>query len=141
MSEARVELEGAALICGDCLEYLPELRAERRKYFDADPDESGHLVHVITDPPYSDRTHRGHDAGSSGAGRRELGYAALTPADVWTIADAFAACADGWIVWMTDHVLAPVIEKELTGARRYTFAPLPYFAPGSRVQGQPSRQP
>jgi hypothetical protein len=102
----------------------------------------GRVDAVITDPPYSERTHAGHDAASNGgrasgkdkSNRKLLGYSFLTPADVREISAMFHAACDGWIVWMSDHTLAPVISDSLLGLGRYVFAPLPFYAPGSRVR-------
>lgn len=120
----RVEHIGdATLFLADCMEVLPTL---------------GKVDAVITDPPYSERTHAGHDGGSSpaidGAARQALGYAALSPQAAASLAGAYVRACDGWIVWMTDHTLAPHINAALLGAGRYVFAPLPYYAPGSRVR-------
>lgn len=114
----RVEKIGdATLYLADCLEVLPTLPK-----VDA----------VITDPPYSERTHSGHDA--AGAGRQELGYAFLSEEKVWRLGLLYAEKCEGWIVWMTDHTLAPVIERELVNRGRYVFAPLPYFHAGRSVR-------
>lgn len=115
----REVIGNATLYLGDCREILPTL--ER---VDA----------VITDPPYSERTHAGHDAGSTSVGRAELGYSFLTPADAEALAGAFASVCDGWVVWMTDHVLAPHIRAGLERSGRYVFAPLPFFQPGRSVR-------
>lgn len=94
--------------------------------------------HIITDPPYSEKTHSGHDAvkgvSRDAAARSALGYAALSPADCAEIAGAFHAAATGWVVWMTDHTLAPSIERAMLDHGRYVFAPLPYFHPGRSVR-------
>lgn len=116
MSEP-VVIGNATLHLGDCMDILPSLPK-----VDA----------VITDPPYSDRTHAGHDA--AGAGRSVLGYAFLTENSVFSLASRYAALCDGWIVWMTDHTLAPRIEKALGDHGRYVFAPLPYFHAGRSVR-------
>lgn len=124
---ARVEHIGdATLYLGDCRDVLPTLTVD----------------HIITDPPYSARTHAGHDAaakGASGQGndnssRVALGYAALSPSDVASLAASLSQICDGWIVWMTDHILAPTIADNLTACGRYVFAPLPYYAPGRSVR-------
>lgn len=111
----------ATLYLGDCLDIMPTI---------------GAVDHVITDPPYSARTHAGHDAARTNDGdmRTKLHYEGLTPRDVGRIAGQICASCDGWIVWMTDHVLIPQIECELKARERYTFAPIPYYAPGSRVR-------
>ncbi len=62
-----VIIGNARLILGDCRDVLPTL---------------GKVGHIITDPPYSERTHAGHDAGArpgrDGAERADLGYGALS---------------------------------------------------------------
>jgi len=117
----------ATLYLGDCREILPTLQG---------------VSHVIMDPPYSARTHAGHDAAAKGAKaagkdsaeRVALGYAALSPEDVKDLASALSTVCDGWIVWMTDHVLAPVIADGMVAGGRYVFAPLPFYAPGRSVR-------
>lgn len=116
-----------AIACGDCRDILPTI---------------GKADHIITDPPYSARTHEGHDAsarghagiGNDGADRSALGYPALSDADCIRLGTMFHTCCRGWVVWMTDHILAPVIQQSLEDMGRYVFAPLPFFAPGSRVR-------
>lgn len=116
------------LFLGDCRDVLLAL--------------AGQINHVITDPPYSERTHAGHDAsanghagcGNDGADRKSLGYSFLTPRACFELAELLSKVCPGWIVWMTDHVLAPSISNSLESAGRYVFAPLPYYAPGSRVR-------
>lgn len=112
---------------GDCRDILPELE---------------HIDHIITDPPYSERTHNGHDSSANGhigngkdsSSRKILGYNFLTPKDIVELAELFNRSCSGWIVWMTDHLLAPEIDASLRIRGRYVFAPLPYVAPGSRVR-------
>lgn len=114
---------GQRLILGDCLKVMPLLGR-----FDA----------VVTDPPFSERTHKGHDAGAKegkdGARRATLGYGALSPEAATALAQHFAQLCSGWTVWMTDHTLAPVIASALEGAGRYVFAPLPFHQPGRSVR-------
>lgn len=107
----------ATLYLGDCMDVLPTLPK-----VDA----------VITDPPYSERTHKGHDA--AGAGRSELGYGFLTEAKANQLATAFAEICSGWIVWMTDHTLAPSISQAMASCGRYVFAPLPFYQAGRSVR-------
>lgn len=78
---------------------------------------------VITDPPYSARTHEGA-LSSTG----EVGVAAFAP---WTEADALAFCRHwaprtrSWIVILTDDVLGPVMRDELERLGRYRFPLVP----------------
>jgi site-specific DNA-methyltransferase (adenine-specific) len=121
---ARVErIGGATLYLGDCREILPTL---------------GKVDAVVTDPPYSARTHKGHDLGAAsrrdGADRLPLGYAALSNEDCYALAGLFCDITQGWIVWMHDHTLAPSIHSALSNAGRYVFAPLPYFHAGRSVR-------
>ena len=113
----------ATLYLGDAREILPTL---------------GKVAHIITDPPYSARTHAGHDGPQSrrgdGAIGRSLGYAALDPAEAESLAFDFADACDGWIVWLTDHVLAPTIEQSLKARGRTVFPFLPYHHPGRSVR-------
>jgi len=127
MMAEKVTIGNCELWHGDCREVLPLLPK-----VDA----------VITDPPYSARTHAGHDAtarghtgeGHDGAERSGLGYQPMTPEAADFFAAEYARLCGGWIVWMTDHTLAPTIGKALESRGRYVFAPLPFFAPGSRVR-------
>jgi site-specific DNA-methyltransferase (adenine-specific) len=118
-----VIIGNAELWLGDCREVLPTLDK---------------VDHIITDPPYSERTHVGHDAGAregrDGAARADLGYGALTNEAAQELAAVFCGACDGWVVWMTDHTLAPHIGKALEANGRYTFAPLPYFHAGRSVR-------
>lgn len=118
----KVEIGNATLYLGDCRQILPGI---------------GKVDHIITDPPYSERTHTGHDAATKsrdGAHRDELGYVALSAKDAEELAALFCRACDGWVAWMTDHTLAPVIEASLRAAGRYVFAPLPFFHPGRSVR-------
>lgn len=119
-----VIIGNATLYLGDCRDILPTL---------------GKVDHIITDPPYSERTHQGHDNVASGkrrdgAERLALGYTALSRDGAERLAELFTATTDGWIVWMTDHTLAPIISAKLESLSRYVFAPLPYFHAGRSVR-------
>ena len=122
MSE-EVTIGDCRLILGDCREVLPTL-----PMVDA----------VITDPPYSERTHAWHDDGSAarrdGANRIGLGYAHLTEDDVRSLAAEYALVCKGWIAWMTDSHLAIVVRRALEACGRYAFAPLPFYQPGRSVR-------
>jgi hypothetical protein len=124
--------DSVTLYHGDCRDIIPML---------------GPVDHVITDPPYSERTHKGHDAsagdystrkatacGWDKSTRNSLGYGFLTHEEVYELATLFVDCCSGWIVWMTDHTLAPHIQANLDERGRYTFAPLPFVLPGGRIR-------
>lgn len=119
--------DGITIYHGRCENVLPHLEP---------------VDHVITDPPFSARTHSGHNASASGhagqgkdaARRSALGYEPFSESDCVAAARRFVVACSGWIVCMTDHSLAPAYCRELEAAGRYTFAPLPYFAPGSTVR-------
>jgi site-specific DNA-methyltransferase (adenine-specific) len=121
------EESGITIYCGDCWEIMPSL---------------GSVDCVLTDPPFSARTHAGHDFSAKGhakegkdsANRKPLGYQAFTEKDAVHFAGLVSAHCKGWSVVMTDHTLAPFYCQELELKGRYVFAPLPYFAPGSTVR-------
>jgi len=112
---------------------------------------------VITDCPYSEKTHSGHDSGVPESGtritskwkrknlshgkyfdapcvRRSITYAAWTEADVTAFVDSWAPRCRGWFCTITDHVLAPHWAAALERHDRYVFAPLPIVETGSRVR-------
>lgn len=100
----------------------------------------GQVDAVITDPPFGARTHDGHDAGAiegfDGGNRAALGYRAWTPRNVWEFVGFWSPRTTGWIVAMTSHDLLPAWENAFAFAGRYSFAPLPFVARGSRVRLQ-----
>lgn len=111
---------------------------------------------IITDTPYSERTHGGHDDGTDSANRlvhrgkirgreqtpqdvakcirRPINYGAWKPRDVREFVAAWAPLNRGWWVSVTDHILAPAWEHAFRRAGLYTFSPLSYVAPGSRIR-------
>lgn len=101
---------------------------------------------VIVDAPYSAATHRGHDAAQrhDGAGvlvdgqelTNALTYPGWDEADVSEFVASWSGRTKGWIVTITDHVLAPIWTAHLRAAGRYVFAPLPLVETGSRVRLQ-----
>lgn len=91
---------------------------------------------IVTDPPYSERCHSGHDrkASHDNSFRRSMSYSS------WSEDDARRACrvwhplCKGWIVIINDHLLARVFEEELAALGRYVFAPVPFVSPGISVR-------
>lgn len=98
----------------------------------------GKVDAVVTDPPYSERCHKGHDSGAScskdGSDRRSLGYGYLSLTDVKEISALFSKATDAWIVWMTDSDLALAVRTSLEEVGRYAFAPLPFYQAGRSVR-------
>lgn len=105
---------------------------------------------VITDPPYSARTHEGHGDGarsesatmcardaawaSRGGKRRPLNYVEWTPDDVRAFVSSWAPRTKGWLCAQTSHDLCPDYTRALEDAGRCVFAPLPLYSPGSRIR-------
>lgn len=115
------QAEGVELYLGDCLEILPTLSG-----VDA----------VVTDPPFSERTHAGHDVvagdGYDSAKREGLGYAPWSDNEVQKVCAALPR--SGWACIITDHVLAKDWERRLRESGRYVFAPIPIVVKGRSVR-------
>lgn len=97
---------------------------------------------LLVDAPYSERTHGGHDSiiaddnggNRDGAFRRAINYKAWSEADVSRFVGTWSERVSGWMVSITDDVLAPVWSSAFELAGRLAFAPLPFVAPGSRCR-------
>lgn len=92
---------------------------------------------VITDPPYSDRTHGAAYEGETDSGHREWvgdAYASWSLDDARGFVGAWAPRCRGWFCVMTDHVLAPAFSAAMESAGRYTFAPIPVIERGRNVR-------
>ncbi len=100
---------------------------------------------VICDPPYSKRTHQGHDAGASmangyirpgcgrpdtGRKRTELSYDAWGALDIQYLAEWSRAVNRGWIVALSDNVLCMDYRAEFEQVGYTGFHPLPLCIPG-----------
>lgn len=93
---------------------------------------------LIFDPPYSAKTHKGHNArpgkpyfrpssgriDSSGRGR-DISYGHWTKEDVEECVRFWAPRNRGWWAVMSDDILAPVWRDTLADAGLYSFAPIP----------------
>ncbi len=115
-------------------------------------DEVGQIDALIVDAPYSARTHSGHDSlesyDDSGAPRksqyrqalglqplrRALGYEPWDFGDVDAFVQTWAPLTGGWIVSLTDSVLATAWEASMLSVGRYVFAPIACVESGSRVR-------
>ena len=92
---------------------------------------------VITDPPYGERTHSGHNRVLSGGRqptRRTIDYVSWSPADVAEFVASWAPRCRGWFVALTSHDLWQAFERELKKAGRYVFQPIPIVIPGMTVR-------
>lgn len=82
---------------------------------------------LITDPPYSERTHgRQHER------RNGISYSQVT--DAHHAAAGMLAHVDGWAIMITDHDTWRKFDAAAQEAGRYTFAPLPLVSIGGRVR-------
>lgn len=95
---------------------------------------------LISDPPYSARTHSGHDGAerndTSETAGHDLDFNAWTDSDVHEFVESWEPRVRGWFVAMTDHVLFPTFESALKERGRYVFAPVIFLMPGGRVRLQ-----
>lgn len=98
---------------------------------------------LITDPPYSQLTHAGmlvnegrvmHDRSRTEREWTRTGvvYAAWTAEDVQTFVTYWAPRVRGWIVVVTDDVLAPAFRAAFESAGRYAFPALPFVEIGKQ---------
>lgn len=97
---------------------------------------------VITDPPYSERTHSGYNHGcdqvKSATGqdtRQQLKYESIASLDVEAFALEWLTRSRGWVCVMNDHTAAPAFEQAAKSAGRYSFAPLPIIQKRPRLIG------
>jgi site-specific DNA-methyltransferase (adenine-specific) len=85
---------------------------------------------IITDPPYSERTHAGQPDN-----RREINYASLSPADCHEWAAAWAPRVRYWIAVMCDTDLVVPWRDAMAAAGLFSkFAPVPCIIPGMTVR-------
>lgn len=96
---------------------------------------------VITDPPYSKRTHDGDDAKQYNAERLaacgvegSLTYSHFTDDNVKELIARFAPITANWHCCFSDHVLIPVYQRAYELRDLYSFAPLPCVTKGSTVR-------
>jgi len=108
---------------GDAREILPALLAE------------GVRGHVITDPPYSAKTHEGATAKGrvDNHANTEIAYAAWSPDDVGGFVST-AVQFGGWVVGMTDTQLIPAWQDAYIASGYTEFAPVPCVITGMTVR-------
>lgn len=98
----------------------------------------GQVDVLITDPPFSERTHRGQKAkrhdGSQGVATHGLSFDHWTEQDVSTFVQTWSPLVRRWMVIMCSHDLIPLYEQALIATGRYVFAPLPVVIRGMSVR-------
>lgn len=103
-----------------------KLTADRAAAFAANPDndaQGGALKRYAA---------RKSEAGESG--RRDIDYEAFDERKISLFCHRWIPRCRGWVVSITDDVLAPVWRDVLECCNLYTFAPLPLVETGSRVR-------
>jgi len=115
---------GIDLRCGDWREVLADV---------------GECDALITDPPYSERTHAAAAASRdpstmTKAPPAEIPYACWSDSEADHFAREWSCRCRGWVVLITSHDLARVFEASLLDEGRYVFAPVPWVAMGSRIR-------
>lgn len=99
---------------------------------------------LIVDAPYSERTHSAHGAARQDTDRDRMPdpnkaptpipYDCWAPADVDVFVDFWAPRTRGWFVSITDHGLAPHWAAAMDRHGLYSFSPIAFVAPGSRIR-------
>lgn len=107
---------------------------------------------IITDPPYSKRTHDGHDDGANLANRagpgwkrsnggvdafkprREIIYDHWTEDHVYSFVRAWAPRCKGWFVAMSDSDLCLIWRQAYESVGLTGFQPVPVLIPGMTVR-------
>jgi site-specific DNA-methyltransferase (adenine-specific) len=96
---------------------------------------------LLTDPPFSARTHEGalgtKDKTADMSTRADISFPPWTVADVESFVDAWAPRVRRWFAVMTDSILAPHFRAEFKGAGLIDFAPVPivFTDGGVRLNG------
>ena len=105
--------------------------------------ELGGVDSLIVDAPYSERTHVANDCSAGrdprsmkdpGKVNRPLNYACWSHSDVAAFCSSWCPAVRGWMVSVTDHVLARAWADEMEAAGRYVFSPIACVQSGSRIR-------
>lgn len=91
---------------------------------------------VITDPPYSERTHASARADVVAVSKsfKPLQYHCFTPEDAERLIADWEYRTDGWFAVFSDHALARKYESVFEQYGLYVFAPLPQVTIGRSVR-------
>jgi len=88
---------------------------------------------IITDPPYSPKTHEGHNSLTKQIKKKKkIEYSAMRANDVWHFCNVWSPSVKGWMVIFTDHFSYPWYREALEANGRYVFAPIPFVDHGIR---------
>ena len=98
---------------------------------------------LLADPPYGDRTHKGHNSGigshlgtkCDNADRRPISYDHWTPDDVREFVTFWAPRTRGWLACMTSSDLSVVWQDAYEAAGLYAFAPVSIIQDRVRLGG------
>lgn len=103
-------------------------------------DTVGQVDALVSDPPYSDRTHAKQRHGRTDTrnpawvSSRGLTYAHWSSGDVAAFCEAWAPIVRGWWCVLTDSELYPSWRDSLGATGMYVFAPLPLVQFGMNVR-------
>lgn len=95
---------------------------------------------VITDPPYGERTHAGHNAGVKSAkahgtiNRRDITYDPWDQDDIGELVSVLSGKCRGWWFVMTSHDLGISYQTAFVRSGLYAFQPVPLVKVGGRVR-------
>lgn len=97
---------------------------------------------LITDAPFSERTHKGAASSEEGdptstgdsAERLKITYDHWTPDDVMAFVKSWSPRISGWMAILTDHVLIPAFEAAYEEVGRYHFQPVGCLVTGMGVR-------
>jgi hypothetical protein len=97
---------------------------------------------LICDPPYSSRTHEGHNAMeeqtktlTGQATREAIAYDSWANVDVATFVSSWSSRCRGWFAAMTSHDLIPAWEAAYNAAGLYSFPPVVIIQKRPRLVG------
>lgn len=97
---------------------------------------------LICDPPYSSRTHEGHNSiyrstmGITGqATRTAIDYSSFSDDNVYALVDHWSPRTRGWMACMTSHDLIGAFEDAYKAHDRLAFPPVPVIQKRPRLVG------
>jgi len=96
---------------------------------------NGHASILLSDPSYSERTHKGQRSGSNKSNQSKIGYEHLTSKRAAAFVQSWAPRINRWVLLWCDHVAFQWWEKHWAAAGFRTFPPVPWIKDdgGSRI--------